>query len=250
MRADAFELYGADQARFPVVITCEHASARIPRPLRVNAQDRPFLRTHWALDIGAATISRELARQTDSVAILSRFSRLVCDANRPISDPTWIRETVEGHRLGFNRGITPAEQERRQQAYFRPYHDAIDRMLGQRLVLGGEVVLLAVHTFTPVLGTDTREMELGVLFNDHEPVARRLAEAFQHEGFTTALNEPYSGLDGMMFAAERHGRTHDVVHLELEVRQDLVDTAPRARAVGRRIAGALSHLGIRRKVRG
>jgi predicted N-formylglutamate amidohydrolase len=42
---------------------------------------------------------------------------------------------------------------------------------------------------------------------------------------------------------------HDVVHLEIEIRQDLIDTAPRARAVGRRIAGALSRLGIRREVR-
>jgi predicted N-formylglutamate amidohydrolase len=249
MKSHAAELYGARQPPIPMVVTCEHASARIPRPLRVGVEDRPFLNTHWALDIGAANVARELTRRTGSAAVLARFSRLVCDANRPVDDPTWIRETVEGHRLGFNRDVTLEERTRRRQTYYEPYHDAIDRMLGRHLQHGGEVLLLAVHSFTPVLGNEAREMELGVLFNDHEAVAVRLDKVLGEAGFRTALNEPYSGVGGMMFAAERHGRMHDVVHLEIEVRQDLIDTAPRARAVGRRIAGALSRLGIRREVR-
>lgn len=249
MKDHAFELYGVPQQSVPMVITCEHASARIPAPLSIMAEDRPTLATHWALDIGAANVTRTLVRCTGSVAVLACFSRLVCDANRPVDDPTWIRETAGGYRLSFNRGLTPDERLRRQQTYYEPYHDAVDRTLGRQVQLGGEVLLLAVHSFTPVLGTEIRDMELGVLFNQHEPIALRLASALGEAGFRTALNEPYSGLGGMMFAAERHGRVHDVVYLEIEIRQDLIDTAPRARAFGRRMADALIHVGVRHQVR-
>ena len=59
------------------------------------------------------------------------------------------------------------------------------------------------------------------------------------EGFDTALNAPYSGKDGLIHAARHHGREQGVVYLELEVRQDLIDDAEKADAVGERIARAL-----------
>ena len=45
----------------------------------------------------------------------------------------------------------------------------------------------------------------------------------------------------MIYSAQRHGTAHDVVYLELEVRQDLIDTQAKALATGRRIAQALAH---------
>ena len=55
-------------------------------------------------------------------------------------------------------------------------------------------------------------------------------------GFLVALNEPYSGREGLIYAAERHAGTHGRRALELEVRQDLA-TDPSAR---RQIVGALA----------
>ena len=71
----------------------------------------------------------------------------------------------------------------------------------------------------------------------------------EEDGFRTALNEPYSGREGMIFAAHRHGENYGVLYLELELRQDLIDSLPRARRVGRRIADALAHLGVRERRR-
>jgi len=229
-----------------MVITCEHASRRVPRPLRVSRAERPILDTHWASDIGAANVAREVARRTGSVAVLARFSRLVCDPNRPIDDPTWIRDAIDGKALSFNQNVTLEERRRRRQTYYGPYHDAVDAVLTERLALGGQVLLLAVHSFTPVLGDSPRDMEIGILFDDHEATARRLARALENDGFRIALNAPYSGLDGTIFAAQRHGRMHGVIYLEIEVRQDLIATAPRARVIGRRVADALERLAIRR----
>jgi predicted N-formylglutamate amidohydrolase len=58
--------------------------------------------------------------------------------------------------------------------------------------------------------------------------------------FESVLNAPYSGRDGLIYSAQRHGRAHELVYLELEVRQDLIDSPEKALATGRRIARALA----------
>jgi predicted N-formylglutamate amidohydrolase len=222
----------------PFLFTCEHASARIPPPLsrRIAAADRRWLATHWALDLGAAAVTRELARRTGSAAVLSRVSRLVCDANRPPEAGDWIRLDVQGHPLGFNRGVDEGERRRRLRLYHEAYHRGVDRALaGLR-----PVTLVSVHSFTPRLGGERRTMEAGVLFDErHERAARRLARRLARDGLRTALNRPYSGRRGMIHSVQLHGRAHGLPYLELELRQDLIDSSPRARAMGRRLAGLL-----------
>lgn len=249
MNHDAFTILGdADSGDF--LITCEHATAIVPPPLNASAEDVRWLQTHWGYDIGAAEISRALHENTGSTAILSQFSRLVCDPNRGDDHPHWIRTEVEGHPLSFNVSLDEDERARRKRLYHDPYHQAIDDLLTRRLKQGGgDVLLFSVHTFTPVLGVDVRAMETGVLFDDYEPVARRFARELEAEGFSTALNEPYSGRTGLIYSAQRHGRNHNVIYLELEVRQDLVGTPKAARAVGARVAAALGRLNVRRSPR-
>ncbi len=60
------------------------------------------------------------------------------------------------------------------------------------------------------------------------------------EGFAVELNAPYSGFDGLIYSARRHGLEHGIEYLELEVRQDLIDTPAAAERVGLRIARALT----------
>jgi predicted N-formylglutamate amidohydrolase len=230
----------------PLVVTCEHASNALPPHLEASDEDRSWLESHWGWDIGAAEVTRELVRLTGSVGVLSGFSRLVCDANRPCSNDTWILTEVEGHTLDFNRGLDAAERERRLNDYFGVYHATVDAILDQRVRLGGDILLLAIHSFTPVFDDQVRPMELGVLYCDYEAVARRLAQELEQEGFRTALNEPYSGLTGMVYSAHFHGNNHDLVYQELEIRQDLIATPESARAVAARIASALSRLRVRR----
>ena len=223
----------------PFLFTCEHASARIPPPLsrRVTAEDRRWLGTHWALDLGAAAVTRELARGTGSAAVLARFSRLVCDANRPPGAADWIRHEVQGVPLGFNRAVDQRERRRRLRLYHEAYHHGVDRALAG---LAGPVTLVAVHSFTPRLGGERRTMEAGVLFDErYERAARRLARRLARDGLRTALNRPYSGRRGMIHSVQLHGRAHGLPYLELELRQDLIDSSPRARAMGRRLAALL-----------
>ncbi len=232
------ELAGDPTEGGPFVFTCEHATNELPE-WEPSPSERATLAEHWGWDIGAADLTRALAGLTGSCAVLSRFSRLVCDPNRDPQEPSFVVEAVEGRPISWNRGLDAAERLRRQSRYFDPYHAAIDRTLHSRRRVGTETRLCAVHSFTPVYLGQTRPMEVGVLFDAWDEHAWRLEGALAAEGFAAVLNAPYSGLDGLIYSASRHGRAHGLVYLELEVRQDLIDDPAKARAVAARIARAL-----------
>lgn len=200
-----------------LVLSCEHASNALPDGWSWPAEDRWVIETHWAWDIGAAEITRGLAARLGAPAILSRFSRLLVDPNREPDSPTLIREVAEGRVVHLNRDLSPAERDRRLDALYRPYHEAFDR-----LVADHDGPVLSIHTFTPVYeGGPPREVEIGVLFDRHEEPAVRLERAIATSGMRTALNEPYSGRHGLIFACQSHADRHGRVALELEIRQDL-----------------------------
>jgi len=234
-----YEICGDPRAGGPFVFTCDHAAKRIDE-WRPEPAERPLVEAHWGWDIGAADLTRALVRLTGSFAVLSGFSRLVCDANRHPAEPSFVVEEVEGRPLSFNRGVDAVERRRRQRRYFDPYHEAIDRGIAERRATGPAPRLCAVHSFTPIFLGRRRPMEVGVLFDAHDEHAWRLEGALAEQGFECALNAPYSGYDGLIYSAARHGRRHDLVYLELEVRQDLIDTPERAETVAGRIAGALA----------
>ncbi|HEY0840089.1 MAG TPA: N-formylglutamate amidohydrolase, partial [Vulgatibacter sp.] len=213
---DAFEaLVGEPDA--PVFLTCEHASERLPEGYAWHPDDERLVGTHWAYDLGARDLVFELADAMRTPAVLSRFSRLFVDPNRPEGSDTLFRAEAEGAPVALNRDIDEAERARRIEHFYRPYHDAIDR----RLAVHGAPVLFSIHTFTPVYDGAVRPMEVGVLFDTQDELAERAATAIRAAGFVTALNEPYSGKAGLIHAAEHHAGNHGRKALELEVRQDL-----------------------------
>ena len=96
-----------------------------------------------------------------------------------------------------------------------------------------------MHSFAPSLAGVRREFDAGVLFDDFEELARSLARRLDDVGFAVRMNEPYSGLDGLIFSARHHGRTNGIPYLEIEVNNRLLRTAGDIRMIARRVAAAL-----------
>lgn len=236
MRTDAFETLGRPRSGC-IVYTCEHASNRVPRPLRASRADRALLAMHWGYDIGAAWITRRLAK--GDMAVLSRASRLVLDANRAPDDPTLaLPDTHEGP-VSFNQALSAADLAARIDRFHAPLHAEIARVIRQVKPR----FLVSIHSFTPTWRGVAREVQAGVLFDDHDALAMRLVHELRAEGWRTEPNEPYSGKAGLIYSAARHGREADVPYLEIEVRQDLVNTRAKAEAVADRIRSAMRRCG-------
>ena len=96
-------------------------------------------------------------------------------------------------------------------------------MILRHLVRGIRPTLIAIHTFTPQLESDHRPFDAGVLFSDHARQAYRIAKVLRGAGLRVRYNEPYSGLLGMMYSVDRHGKHHGLTNLELELNQALFD---------------------------
>ena len=245
---EAVEVFGWP-GRGRLVITCEHASNRIPPPLAAAPEDLPWLASYWGWDIGARDLALRLAEASGSAAVLSRVCRLACDVNRPPEDPTVFVARTEHHVLTFNELMSDEDRAWRIEAWHLPFHDAVDVLVDQRLPAGGDVLLLSVHTFPPALYGLRRLIEVGILFDPYESIAGRLASDLAARGLATALNEPHSGRRGHMYSAARHGLSRQVVFLELEVNQGLLASPERLDRIASLLAEAVASLRLRDRFR-
>ena len=208
----------AEGASAPVVLTCEHASQRMPEGFEWLAADRHLRGTHWAFDLGARAITLWLAAHTGAPAVLSRFSRLIVDPNRGLDSDTLFRTRAEGHPVTMNGDLSDAEREARLERFYHPYHRAVSEVVRDT---PSAPVIFAIHTFTPLYEGDPRAMEVAVLFDQADDLAQRLGQDMEDAGLKVAYNDPYSGKAGMMYAVERHALEYGREAVELEVRQDL-----------------------------
>ncbi len=211
------ELYNRN-GNAPFVFTCEHAAYTVPPEYDDLGLSAEQLQEHIGWDIGAGALTRLLADCCDAPGVLSVVSRLVIDCNRSLADADLILAESCGVTIPGNRGIDDRERERRTERFYLPFHDAVDRVLKSR----PGAPLLSVHSFTPELNGQERRFDVGVLFDTWTEDARIFGQALAESGLTVRYNEPYSGLDGLIYSARAHGMEHRRRYLELEVNNRLL----------------------------
>lgn len=221
-----------------LVLTCEHASPAVPAEYAGLGLAAPQLRDHIGWDIGAATVTEELSRQLHAPAILSAASRLLVDCNRDRSDADLIPAESCGIPIPGNARIDDGDRAERLQRFYAPYHTAVDAVARAN----PNALLLSIHTFTPELHGRPRPFDVGVLYDAYDDLAATLASGVAATGLSVRMNEPYSGLDGLIFSARSHGRQHGLRYLELEINNRLLRRDDQARAVARRLVDAVARL--------
>lgn len=221
-----------------LVLTCEHASPAVPKEYAGLGLAPALLRDHIGWDIGAATVTEELSRQLHAAAVLSAASRLLVDCNRDLTDADLMPHQSCGVAIPGNTQIDGGEREARLQRFYEPYHAVVDATLRAR----PDAFLLSIHTFTPELNGRERPFDVGVLFDAYDDLAQVLAADVAAAGFAVRMNEPYSGLHGLIFSARCHGRRHGARYLELEINNRLLRRDDEARAVARRLVEAIGRL--------
>ncbi len=232
----AVEVVNADGSGSAVLV-CDHASNRVPQRLGALGLDAARLADHIGWDAGAADVARRLAAQLDAPLVLSGYSRLVIDCNRPLRSAESIAEQSAGVSVPGNLGLSPAERESRINALFRPYHDAIDRLLDDRS--RRPHVLLSIHSFTPVLNDRARPWHIGVCYGHNRELAALMLEALARSGgFTVGDNEPYPIDDDIDCTIPVHGEGRGLPSAMIEIRHDGIRTAEGAAVWAQRLAQA------------
>jgi len=224
----------------PMLLLVDHAGRAVPERLgRLGLPEDAFER-HIAWDIGIMGVARHLSALLDATAIAQPFSRLVIDCNRTPGHPTSIAPVSDGTIVPGNRDLSDADRAMRVHEIFEPYQHRIEAEIDRRLEEGRPPVVVALHSFTPVMAGVARPWHAGILHNHEPSFGRALLALLEAEGdLVVGDNEPYRLSDESDHTVPRHGERRGLLHAEIEIRQDLIAAPDGQRAWAERLARLL-----------
>lgn len=221
-----------------VLITCEHGGNLVPAAFAQLFRGRErMLHSHRGWDPGALELAGAIAARLQAPMCFALTTRLLVDLNRSETSPTLMAPWLDELPAAARRAIV--------RDHHRPYRQHVATTLARLLrARSSRVLHVSVHTFTPVLRGDRRNVDIGLLFDParrFEAVAasvwmNRLREALPR--LRIRANQPYLGTDDGLTT---HLRT---VHadaryagIELEVNQRF---ARRGGPAWRRLIGVVA----------
>jgi len=214
----AFEIVNANGSS-QFVLVCDHASRRVPQCLINLGLTDEQLDDHIGWDPGAAEVARLLSKNLNAPLVLSGYSRLVIDCNRPLQSIQSIPEQSAGVMVPGNQNLNEEERALRVNDLFHPYHNAITELLDSRK--NRTTFLLSIHSFTPVLNNQQRPWNIGVSFWRDDYFAKKLIDALsQSNDILVGDNQPYAIDAEFDYAVPVHGEARGLPSAMLEIRQD------------------------------
>lgn len=229
-----------------LLLTCEHGGNQVPAQYQGRfAGQGTVLASHRGWDPGALALARLLERELGAPLLFHEITRLLADANRS-----------EGNRALFSSFTRPLPAPQRRdilERFWRPHHQAVQAKAAQLLAASGQVLHLAVHSFSPVWRGRKRAMDLGLLYDPARPREASLAVAWQAvlgrlaPHLRVRRNAPYRGASDGLATFLRRELGPGYLGLELEASQRLFPD-PRAappdlaRLLAATLREALTHL--------
>lgn len=205
----------------PICLVCEHASAFIPGALGGLGIAPEHRESHAAWDIGGRDLAVALSRSLDAPLVMSRVSRLVYDCNRPPSAPDAIPVKSEVVDIPGNAHLDDAARAARVSDVYAPFRALLDTTLDR---FDEPPALITIHSFTPIWFGAPREVELGLLHDRDDRLARAML-ALAPDDLETRLNAPYSVTDGVTHTLREHAIPRGLQNVMIEVRNDLISDA-------------------------
>ena len=149
-----------------LIISCEHAVGTIPDAYQsVFKGHQSILETHRAIDFGAFEIAKHFKQTFNSPLINASISRLLIDCNRSLTHPNCFSS--------FTNQLPPMDKQRLIDTYYKPYRQAVETVINDKIAEGFQVIHLSIHSFTPKLENENieRNADIGLLYDP-----RRLGE--------------------------------------------------------------------------
>lgn len=222
----AVEIFNGGGAS-PLVLICDHASNCVPECLNNLGLNTDQLQAHISWDPSAAVVARALSKKLDAPLVLSGYSRLVVDCNRPLASHELIAEQSAGVSVPGNQHLSQAARALRIDTLFHPYHRAIEELLETRTQR--TQFLLSIHSFTPELSGTQRPWHVGVSFKRDKRFADLMYEALrQNDGIHVGYNQPYPIEDAFDYSIPEHGDKRSLHSAMIEIRQDGISSSVEA----------------------
>lgn len=230
MHADT--LLDVRRGRGPLIVSIPHVGTHIPDELRDRFTPEALTRvdTDWHLDRLYA-----FAERLDATIICARVSRYVVDLNRPatgeslypgmITTSLCPSETFRGEPL-YPPGCEPGDAEvaQRVEAYWRPYHAALQEEIARARAAHPNVLLWDAHSIASLLprlfAGKLPDLNFGTSDGDScgDQVIAAAVDAARRSSLTWVLNGRFKG----GFITRKYGNPANGVHaIQLEMCQSL-----------------------------
>ena len=201
--------------RHKFVLSCEHGGNEIPsidQYLFKNQQ--ALLSTHAAIDLGTARLYDDLVCQFD-FGVKNELCRLLIEFNRSLHHPRLFSS--------YSKSMS-AQRKAELVALYEAYRNQFISYIRQKTKGGDATIIhLSLHSFTPQLGHDVRDYDVGVLYNPALPFEKKWAYdlkwALSRRGLSVRMNRPYLGTADGFTTALRKMFPSDYVGIELELNQ-------------------------------
>lgn len=236
-----------------LLLTCEHATNRIPRSYRRFFNPRrvvsgswgrkrigALLNDHWGYDPGALVTARYLQRSLRAPLYAFPYSRLFLEADsyrKPSLFSSILRKSPK------------SEREQLRSQYWVPYAKRIEEFVRKQHARGRQVVHIASHSFTPVLNGVRRACDVGVLFDPKRKAEAQFARSLHRElrgllpEYRVRKNYPYTGAsEGLVTYFRKRFPDRWYIGIEIEVNNRHVRRSTRQGiAMRAALAQALRH---------
>jgi predicted N-formylglutamate amidohydrolase len=210
------------------LITCEHATNRIPREYTSIFHARrivsgpwgrkrigSLLHDHWGYDLGAFATARVLQRALRVPLYAFPYSRLLIEADSFGGSSLFSPIMME---------LPQSERDDLRLRYWVPYVQRIEHFIRTQHAKGRRVVHIASHSFTPVLNGMRRDCDIGILYDPKRRAEARFANQL-HSALQQSLprhrvrkNYPYTGAsEGLVTYFRKRFPDHWYIGMEIEV---------------------------------
>lgn len=203
-----------------LVLTCEHATNALPKKYTSYFSEfKQRLETHEGYDLGAFRIFKNL-KPLATFSSSYPWSRLLIEVNR----------SLQHSQLFSSISKSFSEQQKREliEEYYRPYREEIQKKIYTYVKQGESVLHLSVHSFTPILNGDTRNTEVGLLYDPRRSEEKKWAMHFKKNLYAhlsnqrIRMNYPYLGKADGFTTSLRHQFQERYIGIELELNQELL----------------------------
>ncbi len=204
-------------AKVKFILTCEHGGNDIPDEYKYVFNKVPdVLQTHRGYDLGALQLFEPMVEARADSSFFSTTSRLLVELNRS-----------RNHKSLFSQYTKPLQKIIKRHIlnkYYTPYRNTVYAQIYKYISKGYRVVHISVHTFTPVLDGQVREVDIGLLFDPKRKGEKQFCAQWKKEfktlspSYSVKYNKPYLGKsDGFttFLRKEFDGSSYSGIELEV-----------------------------------
>lgn len=204
---------------FQILITCEHGGNKVPQKYRyLFANNQSVLETHRGYDPGALEMAKTIVKHLQCPFVYESISRLLVEQNRSCHHKEIFSE--------YSLQLSESQRSDLIKHIYDPFHTKVDSYIATAVKKNKFVAHFSIHSFTPVLNGETRNADIGLLYDPSRKEELTIVDSIKSQllemigGIKIRKNYPYRGnSDGQTTTLRKRYTEKQYSGIEIEINQ-------------------------------